>query len=79
MHFEYKNYQGTPTQIANRAKRNKARAQEEKLGKVHKGDGLDVDHRKPLIKGGGTGLSNLRVISEHANRSFKRTKKAKMK
>lgn len=76
---EYANYQGTPEQIKNRAKRNKARAQEEKLGKVHKGDGMDVDHKKPLIKGGGVSLSNLRVVTEHANRSFPRTRKARMK
>lgn len=76
---EYANYQGKPEQIKNRALRNKARSQEEKLGKVHKGDGMDVDHRKPLVKGGGTSLSNLRVVTEHNNRSFKRTTKARMK
>lgn len=76
---EYANYQGKPEQIANRVKRNKARSQEVAAGKAHKGDGKDVDHIKPLIKGGGVSLSNLRVVSEHANRSFKRTKKARMK
>lgn len=76
---EYANYQGTEVQKKNRAKRNKARREEMALGHVHKGDGKDVDHKKPLIKGGGVSLSNLRVVSEHANRSFKRTSKARMK
>ena len=76
---EYQNYQGTEIQKKNRAKRNKARRQEMAAGKVHKGDGKDVDHKKPLIKGGGVSLSNLRVVSEHANRSFKRTRTARMK
>lgn len=79
MNFEYDNYQGTEQQKHNRALRNKARRQETAAGKVHKGDGLDIDHRKPLIKGGGVSLSNLRVQTQHANRSFPRTKKAKMK
>ena len=76
---EYANYQGKPAQIKNRAKRNKARAEEMKAGKVHKGDGKDVNHIKPLIKGGGVSLSNLNIQTEHNNRSFKRTRKARMK
>lgn len=76
---EYDNYQGKPAQIKNRALRNKARAEMSDKGKVHKGDGMDVDHKKPLIKGGGTDLSNLRVVTDNANRSFKRTKRARMK
>lgn len=77
--LEYQNYQGSEKQKTNRALRNKARNQMMKEGKVHKGDGMDVDHKKPLIKGGGTSLSNLRVQTDNANRSFKRTKKARMK
>lgn len=76
---EYARYQGKPEQIKNRGLRNKARSQEVAAGKAHKGDGKDVDHIKPLVKGGGTSLSNLRVVSEHDNRSFKRTRKAKMR
>jgi 5-methylcytosine-specific restriction endonuclease McrA len=48
-------------------------------GKVSKGDGKDVDHKKPLSKGGGNKRSNLRVTSKTANRSFSRTKTGKMK
>jgi hypothetical protein len=76
---EYKNYQGTEEQKKNRAKRNSARSEMEKKGKVHKGDGKDVDHKKPLVKGGSNSKSNLRVVSKSANRSFPRKKDASMK
>lgn len=70
---EYENYQGKPEQIANRAKRNAARARLAKKGVVHKGDGKDVDHVIPLSKGGSNKASNQRVKSKSANRSYKRT------
>lgn len=76
---EYAEYQGTPTQIKRRAERNAARRLLEKEGKVHKGDGMDVDHKDPLVKGGSNAPSNLRVRTASANRSFPRTKKAGMK
>lgn len=46
-----------------------ARRAAEKSGKVSKGDGKDVDHKKPLSKGGSANLSNTRVVSEGKNRS----------
>jgi len=76
---EYKNYHGKKEQIENRAKRNSARSEMEKKGAVRKGDGKDVDHKTPLAKGGGNSSSNLRVTTKAANRSFARTKGAKMK
>jgi hypothetical protein len=76
---EYANYQGKPEQIKNRAKRNSARREMSKDGKVRKGDGKDVDHKHPLVKGGGNGKGNLRVQSKSANRSFKRTRSARMR
>ncbi len=76
---EYQNYQGKPEQIANRAKRNAARAEMEKKGLVHKGDGKDVDHKTPIAKGGGNGAGNLRAVPKSQNRSFARTKTARMK
>ena len=77
--LEYDRYQGKPEQIANRSERNQARAAMVKAGKAHKGDGKDVDHKNPLIKGGSNSISNLRVQSKHANRSYARTKSARMK
>lgn len=76
---EYDNYHAKPEQKKKRAARNKARATMEKAGKVKKGDGKDVDHKKPLAKGGSNKKSNLRVTPKSKNRSFKRTKGAKMK
>lgn len=76
---EYANYQGRPEQIAKRAERNAARAAMEKAGVVRKGDGKDVDHKKPLVKGGSNAISNLRAIPASQNRSFARTKTAGMR
>ena len=76
---EYANYQGHPDQIRKRAIRNAARATLAKQGRVHKGDQKDVDHVKPLVKGGSSATSNLRVVSASANRSYARTRNAGMK
>lgn len=75
---EYENYQGKPEQKKRRAMRNKARRQLMREGRVRKGDGKDVDHKIPLVKGGGNGRSNTRVRSRSSNRSFKRTRSARM-
>ena len=72
-------YDGKPSVVKDRAKRNKARRELEAEGRVSKGDGKDVDHKKPLSKGGGTSRSNLRVTSKGANRSFARKKNGAMK
>jgi 5-methylcytosine-specific restriction endonuclease McrA len=76
---EYDKYQGTDEQKKNRAKRNAARRQLAKEGRVSKGDGMDVDHKKPLSKGGSTAAGNLRAVSKTVNRSFPRTKTGAMK
>jgi hypothetical protein len=69
---EYANYDGTEAVKKKRAQRNKARRMLEATGAVKKGDGKDVDHKKPLSKGGTTVISNLRAKPAAANRSFKR-------
>lgn len=66
-----KEYQSSPEQVKNRMKRNKARKMMEREGKVKKGDGKDVDHKKPLKKGGGNGKKNLQVINKSKNRAKK--------
>lgn len=76
---QYAKYDGREDVKKDRAKRNAARSQLEKEGKVRKGDGKDVDHKRPLSKGGSTGRSNLRVASRSSNRSFARKSNGSMK
>ena len=66
-----KEYQSSEKQKKNRAARNKARREAVKSGKAKLGDNTDVDHVKPLSKGGGNGKGNTRVISRSANRAKK--------
>lgn len=61
---EYKEYHSKPEQIKNRSKRNQAR---KKMG-LKVGDPREVDHKKPLSKGGSNDKSNLRVVSRATNR-----------
>lgn len=64
-------YNSRPEQIKNRSERNQARAQLMKEGKVRKGDGKDVDHKKPIRSGGSNSRSNLRVVSASRNRGWR--------
>ena len=66
---EYANYDGTEAVKKKRAQRNKARRMLEATGAVHKGDGKDVDHVKPIRSGGTTTINNLRMRSRGSNRS----------
>ncbi len=71
--LEYERYQGKPEQIKNRSERNKARRAYEKTN----GDlpsTVDVDHKKPIDKGGTNKASNLRAVPQSQNTSFARTK-----
>lgn len=61
---EYANYHSRPEQKKNRAKRNAARRT---MG-LKVGDPREVDHKKPLSKGGSNKKSNLRVVSRTTNR-----------
>ena len=65
---EYDTYHAKKKQKKNRAKRNAARSKMAKAGRVRKGDGREVDHKRPLSRGGGNGSSNLRVTSRRNNR-----------
>ncbi len=60
-------YNGTEEQKTRRAQRNSARAKMAKAGKVHKGDGKDVDHKDMNTKN--KSMSNLRVQSKSKNRA----------
>ena len=64
---EYENYDGTEKVKKRRAARNKARRFLEREGRVHKGDGKDVDHRDGNPHN--NDKSNLRVMNASANRS----------
>lgn len=70
---EYERYQGTSEQKKKRAERNNARRRLTRDGRVHKGDGKDVDHKQSLRDGGSNSDSNLRVLSKSRNRGFSRT------
>jgi hypothetical protein len=71
MKQHYEEYHGTPEQIKKRSERNKARREMEKKGLVKKGDGMDVDHKKPMRAGGTNAKGNLRVIPASRNRGWK--------
>lgn len=63
-------YNSTTEQKKRRAQRNAARRKMEKAGKVKKGDGKDVDHKKHSAKGKlNNAKSNLRVVSKSTNRA----------
>lgn len=59
--------------------RHRDRREATKLGMVKPKDGKDLDHKKPLSKGGSSKKSNWRVETEHDNRSFPRTKYGALK
>lgn len=64
-------YNATSEMVAKRTKNNQARAMLAKEGKVHKGDGKDVDHKTPLRAGGSNSRSNLRVLPKSKNRGWR--------
>lgn len=76
---EYAKYQGRPDQIKKRSERTTARRQAEAAGIVHKGDGKDMDHIKPLSKGGKNVKSNERAVPASVNRSFSRNANGSLK
>lgn len=76
--LEYQAYDGKPEVKKKRAERNRARREMVAKGVVEKGDGKDVHHVTPLAKGG-MKKSNLKAIPASENRSFARTKTARMK
>ena len=76
---EYERFQGTAEQRKNRSKRTVLRRKANALGITAKGDGKDLDHKKPLSKGGANTLSNTRVTSKARNRSFSRNADGSLK
>ena len=63
-------YNQSAEQKKRRAQRNTARRRMEKEGKVRKGDGKDVDHKKHKARGKlNNSRSNLRVMDRSKNRA----------
>tara|TARA_Y100000034_G_scaffold99689_1_gene122630 strand:+ start:358 stop:606 length:249 start_codon:yes stop_codon:yes gene_type:complete len=61
---EYRDFHGKPKQIKLRNMRGRAR----KLMGLKVGDPREVDHIRPLSRGGSNHKSNLKVVSRTANR-----------
>ena len=72
---EYESFQSSAKAISERSARNSARRSAEKSGKVHKGDGKDVDHIRGVSAGNGS--KNLRVMSASKNRGRKQASRLK--
>ena len=61
---EYRAFHGKPAQRKKRSTRNKAR----RVLKLKTGNPKEVDHRRPLSKGGTNSRTNLRAVSRKTNR-----------
>lgn len=72
-------YNSKPEQRKNRSERSVARVQSNEAGTTSKGDGKDIDHIKPLSKGGSNSKSNQRVVTKEVNRSFERNADGSLK
>jgi hypothetical protein len=68
-----KAYNARPEQVKKREMRNQARAELMKDGKVKKGDGKDVDHKKMLDGNGTNAKGNLRVVDQTTNRGWRKS------
>lgn len=64
-----RDYDRKPEVKKRRALRNKARREAIREGRVRKGDGKDIDHKKPLSQGGSGSKSNTRVRDSRSNRN----------
>lgn len=66
---EYSRFQSSKKAKRDRASRNKARRQAEREGRVHKGDGKEIDHVDSNPRHNVS--SNLKVVSRRTNRAKK--------
>lgn len=64
---EYDQYQGLPAQKKRRAARNAARRRAIREGRVHKGDGKELDH-VGFHRTGSLRHVPTKIVSRHANR-----------
>ena len=66
---EYSRFQSSKKAKRERAARNRNRREAEREGRVHKGDGKEIDHKDSSASH--NSKSNLRVVSRTFNRSRK--------
>ena len=66
---EYRKFQSSEESKKERAARNSARRSALKSGRVHKGDGKEIDHKNSNPTDNRP--ANLRVVSRHTNRAKK--------
>lgn len=64
-------YNKIPAVQDRRVDQNRARRQTIAAGQASKGDGTNVDHVKPLDRGGSDKKSNTRVIDEKTNKGWR--------
>lgn len=76
---QQRQYNASPEATAKRVANNQARQEAIREGKAKVGDGTDVDHKRPLSKGGSNDKSNLRVVASGTNRSFARNSDSSLK
>lgn len=73
-------YDSRPEIKKRRAERNRARQEALRQGLVHKGDNKQVDHIRPLSRGGSaTDRSNRRIVPASQNESFSRNRDGSLK
>lgn len=72
-----KEYNARPENVNKRERNNAARREAIREGKARVGDGKDVDHKRPLRKGGSNADSNLRVVDRSDNRGWRKGHKGK--
>ena len=64
----YKKYHSSKKAKTERNMRNQARRRAKRKGLVRKGDGMEIDHIRPISKGGSNKPKNLRVVKRSTNR-----------
>jgi hypothetical protein len=62
-----------PEEVAKRVAYNRNRREAIAEGRVKVGDGKELDHKKPLDKGGADTRSNLRAVDASTNRAWRRS------
>lgn len=70
-----KAYNARPENIHKRVLNNNARRAALREGRATVGDGTEVDHKRPLRKGGTNAKSNLRVMKGSTNAAWRKGKK----